>query len=185
MSEAADISVNRLFADIVGRVSADYGSNVSYLFGDWEYISNQLVLWSKSPETSALKFPIICLLSPFTEERAEKTRVELEFYILVNTWKNYTNEEREQYSFDGVLRPVYRHFLSEIRKEPRLDFPQPGVIPHRYTENYRYGRVGVLGADGKPFRDFIDAIEITHMELIINKNRKCYGKRIQNMPRAV
>ena len=48
MNGEDNVSVNRMFADIVERVSAAYGGHVSYLFGDWEYISNQLVLWGKS-----------------------------------------------------------------------------------------------------------------------------------------
>lgn len=171
-------SVNRVFAEIVGRVSEKWGRNVSYLFGDWSYISNQLTVWGKSPKTSPLKFPIICLYSPFTEERdAEEARVSLEFIIMVNTEKNYSNEDRESISFDKVLRPIYRLFMDEIRGDRRFASDYRGVVPHQYTENYRYGRVGVLGPDGKPFRDFIDAIEIKNLDLTI-KNVKCYGKRI-------
>ena len=171
-------SVNRMFAEIVGRVSEKWGRNVSYLFGDWNYISNQLTVWGKSPKTSPLKFPIICLYSPFTEERdAEDVRVSLEFIIMVNTEKDYTNEDRELISFDKVLRPIYRLFMDEIRGDRRFVSDYRGVVPHQYTENYRYGRVGVLGPDGKPFRDFIDAIEIRNLDLTIKKE-KCYGKRI-------
>lgn len=171
-------SVNRMFAEIVGRVSEKWGRNVSYLFGDWSYISNQLTVWGKSPKTSPLKFPIICLYSPFTEERdAEDARVSLEFILMVNTEKDYTNEDRELISFDRVLRPIYRLFMGEIRGDRRFASDYRGVVPHQYTENYRYGRVGVLGPDGKPFRDFIDAIEIKNLELTIKKE-KCYGKRI-------
>ena len=174
----ADVSINRIFADIVGRVSEKWGKNVSFLFGDWEYISNQLVVWGKSPKTSPLRFPLVCLLSPFTEDRTgEDCHVSLEFYILVNTEKEYPNETREEVSFDKVLRPIYRLFIDEIRGDSRFASNYRGIVPHRYTENYRYGRVGVLGADGKPFRDFIDAIEINDLELTIKK-MKCYGKRI-------
>lgn len=171
-------SVNRMFAEIVGRVSEKWGKNVSYLFGDWSYVSNQLTVWGKSPKTSPLKFPIICLYSPFTEDRgAEESRVSLEFILMVNTEKDYTNEDRESISFDKVLRPIYRLFMDEIRGDRRFASDYRGVVPHRYTENYRYGRVGVLGPDGKPFRDFIDAIEIKDLNLTIKKE-KCYGKRI-------
>lgn len=171
-------SVNRMFAEIVGRVSDKWGRNVSYLFGDWSYISNQLTVWGKSPNTSPLKFPIICLYSPFTEERdAEDVRVSLEFILMVNTEKGYTNEDRESISFDKVLRPIYRLFMDEIRGDRRFASDYRGIVPHQYTENYRYGRVGVLGPDGKPFRDFIDAIEIKNLDLTIKKE-KCYGKRI-------
>lgn len=171
-------SVNRMFAEIVGRVSEKWGRNVAYLFGDWSYISNQLTVWGKSPNTSPLKFPIICLYSPFTEERdAEEARVSLEFIIMVNTEKIYSNEDRESISFDKVLRPIYRLFMDEIRGDRRFVSDYRGVVPHQYTENYRYGRVGVMGPDGKPFRDFIDAIEIKNLDLTIKKV-KCYGKRI-------
>lgn len=173
-----EVSVNRMFADIVERVSEKYGAHVAYQFGDWEYISNQLVLWGKSPATSPLKYPIICLLSPYEEDRTEvQEHVSLEFIILVNTQKNYSNEDREEISFERVLRPIYRIFIEEISRDGRFVSNYRGIVPHRYTENYRYGRVGVLGPDGKPFRDFIDAIEIKNLELTIKKV-KCYGKRI-------
>lgn len=172
------LSVNRIFADIVKTVSDRYGGNVSYLFGDWEYISNQLVVWGKSPATAPLKFPIICLYSPYTEERTSfLSHVNLEFIIMVNTEKGYTNEDRELVSFERVLRPIYRIFIDVIRHDKRFVSDYRGVVPHLYTENYRYGRVGVVGPDGSPFRDFIDAIEIKNLELTIKK-MECYGKRI-------
>ena len=77
-------SVNDIFADIVKKVSKRYGSNVSFLFGDLAYLSNQLTLWGKRPKTSKLKFPIIWLYSPFTEDRSSaQTEVGLEFIIMV------------------------------------------------------------------------------------------------------
>ena len=177
------ISVNRIFSDIVKRVSEKYGGNVSYQFGDWEYISNQLVIWGKSPMTSPLKYPIICLISPFEENRSEEgDRVSLWFIILVNTRKDYLNEDREKCSFENVLRPIYRIFIDEITHDGRFVSNYRGIIPHIYIENYRYGRVGVLGPDGKPFRDFIDAIEIKDLELTIKKI-DCDGKKVQRLPR--
>lgn len=177
------VSVNRLFGDIVERVSERYGSHVAYQFGDWEYISNQLVVWGKSPEKSPMKYPIICLISPFEEDRREEDeRVSLWFIVLVNTRKGYTNEERETFSFEKVLRPIYRIFIDEVGKDARFATNYRGIVPHTYTENYRYGRVGVLGPDGKPFRDFIDAIEIKNLDLTIKKT-KCDGKEIQRVSR--
>lgn len=79
--------VNDIFADIVKRYRKIRKQCV-VLFGDWAYISNQLTLWGKSPKTSKLKFPIICLYSPFTEDRSSaETEVSLEFIIMVNTLK--------------------------------------------------------------------------------------------------
>lgn len=171
-------SLNKIFEDVVKRVSNRYGSNVSYLFGDWAYISNQLTLWSKSPKTSYLKFPIICLYSPFVEDRTgTETKSSLDFIIMINTLKTYTNEEREKTSFEQVLRPIYHLFIDEIKRDNSIKSSYNGIIPHSYSENYRYGRIGVIGEDGKPFHDFIDAIEIKEMNLTF-KEKKCYGNRL-------
>ena len=94
---------------------------------------------------------------------------------MVDTRKGYLNEERERVSFVNVLRPVYDAFIKSILASPDIVNEYNGVIPHLYTENYRYGRKGVE-ADGKPFRDFIDAIEIKNLNIKI-KNIKCYGNR--------
>ena len=47
-------SINDIFRDIVNNTAKIYGSNVSYMFGDWEYIAGQLTEWSQSHETLSL-----------------------------------------------------------------------------------------------------------------------------------
>ena len=170
-------SVNDIFREIVANTAKIYGKNVSYMFGDWEYIAGQLTVWSESPEASKLKFPIICLYSPYTENRTSRNPdVALKFLIMVDTRKEYLNEERERVSFAKILRPIYDDFIKSILASPDLVNDYNGIVPHSYTENYRYGRKGVE-ADGKPFRDFIDAIEVKNLNIKI-KNIKCYGDRI-------
>ena len=171
------ISINEIFREIVNRVSKRYGYNVSYMFGDWDYISDQLTLWSRSPETSKLKFPIVCLYSPYKEERGKKRTVSLNLLICVNTRKEYTNEQREEYSFAAVLRPIYDILMDEINKHSSIVSVFDGTIPHVYSENYRYGRVGVYGSDKKPFKDYIDGIDIENLELTLKKEI-CYGERL-------
>lgn len=170
-------SINDIFREIVADTAKIYGNNVSYMFGDWEYISGQLTEWSQSQKTSKLKFPIICLYSPYVENRTSKIPdASLEFIIMVDTKKEYLNEEREKVSFAKVLRPVYEAFIKSILASPDIINEYNGIVHHLYTENYRYGRKGVE-ADGKPFKDFIDAIEIKNLNVKI-KNIKCYGDRI-------
>lgn len=167
-------SVNDIIRDIISRVSAKYGREITFQFGDWEYIADILTTMGKSAITSAKKYPIVCLYSPYSEEISGKNRmVNLDLLIAVNTLKDYTNEQREQTSFSEVLRPIYELLIEEIGKDRRIASNYAGTIPHRKTENYRYGRKGVEGSDGKPFRDFIDAIEISNLSLTI-KDIKCY-----------
>lgn len=153
--------------DVVSAAAQSYGGNITFRFGDWEYIADMLTQWSKSQETAALKFPIVVLYSPYSERRttADRTTATLELAILVNTRKDYSNEQREIQSFQKVLRPIYDAMLQAIKDEPRINKPYSGIPAHTYRENYRYGRYGVVGANNQPFKDFVDVIEITDLEL--------------------
>lgn len=175
--------ITDLFADIVKRVSEKNESNVSYMFGDWDYISSELTLWSKSPETAKLKYPAIFLYSPFDEDRSDEEfqcKASIDMLIAVNTISEYTNEERSIISFDKCLRPIYNILIEELKNDRWLDFGYKNIVKHRYTENYRYGRRGVSGPDGNPFNDRIDGIDIKNLEITVrNKIRGgMYGNRI-------
>ena len=171
--------VHDIIGDIVKATSEAMGRNISYLYGDWDYISNILTRWNGSPETAALKYPIICLYSPYPEKRQlegkwVRSDVTLEMLILCNTQKDYLNEERDAITFGEVLRPVYEEFIRQLMKDASVVKNYAGYPSHTYTENYRYGRLGVLTSDNRPFRDFIDAIELTNLSLTFKEN--CDGK---------
>lgn len=165
-------SVTDVMRDVVADAATRYGHPVSYLFGDWTYIAQTLSQWNTNA-TSMQKYPLVALYSPFEEQRGGERKgraASLNFLIICNTRKEYTNEQREEYSFKKILRPIYDAFLEAIADDMRIDTRSYRDVPsHIYTENYRYGRLGVLGADGKPFRDYIDAIEIKKLELTFNK----------------
>lgn len=165
-------SITDIFEDVTKSVSAKLGCNVNFLFGDWSYISSVLSKWSSSRDTANSKYPAICLLSPFSENRdlpGKKADASLEFIIVTDTLANYTNEQRRELSFKKKLNPIYEEFLNQIKKHKRLDPGYNPSVPHQYTENYRYGRIGVLDADGKDFKDRIDAIEIKDLKITIKK----------------
>ena len=166
-------SINDIVREVVKDVSEQYGRNVSFLFGDWDYIANQLVLWGTGAQAKK-KYPIVCLRSPIDEPREGKKRsASLDVLILVNTLKNYTNEQRESESFVKVLRPIYELFMEGLGKHRMVNAPYSGLLPHVYTENYRYGRLGLQGGDDMKFKDFVDAIEIKNLSITI-KDLKCY-----------
>lgn len=162
--------IHEIIGDVVARTAEAYGGNVSYLFGDWSYIADTLTKWNANASTAALKYPIVCLYSPYEErrriERGQRlSTATLELLLLVNTEKDYINEDRDAISFAQVLRPIYEVLICELKQDKRIAKNYSGVPEHTYTENYRYGRLGVLGADNKPFGDYIDAIEIKNMSL--------------------
>lgn len=166
-------SINDIVREVVKDVSERYGRNVSFLFGDWDYIANQLVLWGTGAQAKR-KYPIVCLRSPFNETREGNRRsASLDVVILVNTLKSYTNEQRESESFVKVLRPIYELFIERLGKHRLINAPYSGMLQHVYTENYRYGRLGLQGGDDMKFKDFVDAIEIKNLSITI-KDLRCY-----------
>ena len=164
-----------IVGDVVASAAEKVGCNVTYLWGDWSYIADTLTRWNASEYTAGLKYPCICLYSPYEERRTmqggrEQSEATLELLIMVNTLKDYTNEERDAVSFENVLRPIYRAFISTLMDDPRIVRNYSGVPAHTYTENYRYGRLGVLMADNRPFADFLDVIEIKNLGLTFKES---------------
>ena len=170
-------SINEVFRDIVSSTSAIYGKNISFMFGDWDYVSGILTEWAESPKMSKLRFPLIVLYSPYEEHHTSKTRTsDFDLDIMVDTLKEYTNEEREEVSYKGILRPIYEAFIESIGKSPDIIHNYNDEFPLIYIEDFRYGRKGIED-NNKIFKDFIDVTKIRNLKLTI-KNIKCYGDRI-------
>lgn len=162
--------IHEILRDVVARTAEAYGARVSYLYGDWPYIADTLTRWNADASAALQKYPIVCLYSPYEERRQlvggrMQSEATLELLLLVNTEKNYLNEDRDALSFAQVLRPIYWCFMGQIMKDARIVKNYTGIPAHTYTENYRYGRLGVRAADDRPFADFIDAIEIKNLVL--------------------
>lgn len=172
-------SINEIMRDVVSaagelwRQNYESGKGIAFLFGDWAYVADTLTKWNEDPTTLAQKFPCIVLYSPFTETRggeriaARRRTASLDMLIMTNTLQQYSNETRENVSFAGILRPIYNCFLEAINRDKRIVKPYKGTMQHEYRENYRYGRSGVNGADGKTFFDYIDGIEINKLQVTI------------------
>ena len=84
----------------------------SYLF--WRLVIHKQPAYSLEPvaqnQSIEIPYSFVCILL-FVEDRTEaETRASLDFIIMVNTLKTYTNEEREKTSFEQVLRPIYQLF---------------------------------------------------------------------------
>lgn len=176
-------SITRLVADIVRLASSgltiDVNGNilddphVNYLFGDAEYIKDMLDDYSK--DAGKEKFPLIALFTPVQEQRGIPgfaSKVKLNLLIACSTTKDYSNEEREDLSFERILRPIYNRLMDVIGDDPRIEVNYDGSIPHEYSENYSYGRYGAYTGNGEEVSEPIDAINIRSLEIKV-KNSSC------------
>lgn len=159
----------------------NYGSipiecpEINYTFGNAQYVKDRLDELSQTPEGEAMKFPLIALFCPFTEQRNSNdyhAKAKVHILIACQSSKEWSNEQRRVTSFANILRPIYRSFLKALLKDRRLDFGYKRVIAHEYSENYSFGRYGAHTGTGDAVSEPIDAINITNLELTI-KNQNC------------
>lgn len=148
---------------------------INYTFGNAQYVKDRLDELSKTPEGNAMKFPLIALFCPFTEQRNSldyHSKAKVRIIIACQSSKEWSNEQRREISFENILRPIYRSFLNALLKERRLDFGYKRIIAHEYSENYSLGRYGAHTGTGDTVSEPIDAINITNLELTIT-NKTC------------
>lgn len=148
---------------------------INYTFGNAQYVKDRLDELSMTPEGNAMKFPLIALFCPFTEQRNSVeyySKAKVHILIACQSSKEWSNEQRRETSFENILRPIYRSFIKALLKERRLDFGYKRIIAHEYSENYSFGRYGAHTGTGDVVSEPIDAINITNLELTV-KNYNC------------
>ena len=164
----------KLFDMTTGVFNEESQPHVSYIFGNSRYVKEQLDIYSKSVHSSDTKLPLVALFTPAQEDRGVSSgyfsKVSLSIVIACSTTKEWNNEERLEYSFIRVLRPIYRRILEALQDSGYFDIEYDGRIPHRYSENYSYGRYGAFTDDGQEVSEPIDAIVIRSMELKIRND---------------
>ena len=150
---------------------------ITYMFGDAKYIKDQLDEYSKV--TGVEKLPLIALFTPIREKRDYDTEIASEakvsLLIACSSRKEWNNDERKEYSFENVLRPIYEALMDGIRRCPYLMKNYDGTIPHVYSENYSYGKYGAYTASGEAVSEPIDAINISDIKISV-KLQNCRRK---------
>lgn len=148
---------------------------INYVFGNARYVKDRLDELSECPSGNVQKFPLIALFCPFNEQRNSLdyyTKAKVRILIACATRRDWSNEQRRDYSFENILRPIYRAFLNALEEDGRFDFGYADIIAHEYSENYSYGKYGALTGTGEEVSEPIDAINITNLELTV-KNKNC------------
>lgn len=150
---------------------------VNFVWGDSAYIREYLLSLKKSSSTAAYRFPVIGLYSPFDERRNNGVvSASVNLILAVNTLVGYTNEQRMEVSFEGVLRPLYKDFMKALEGSRAFNVPYKG-FDHTYVENFSFGKRGALDVDGKEIDEKIDVIEIKNLDLNL-KPFDCYENRL-------
>ena len=146
-----------------------------YLFGHPRDISNTLLEKDGQSEPYRYqKYPLIALVQDFNEKKGENILYDglanLNFIICNITKQEYNSVDRYDNNFRTILYPLYDSFIAAIKSD--LNFiVRKGVVKHTKTDNLYLGKTGIYGNIGNIYNDFLDAISIRDMELIIKKNK--------------
>ena len=171
------ICLTDIMQSICNRTSKRLGYKINFQFGDWPQIARIMETLSKSQYTESTKYPLVALFTPFEEDKTDPNYYAKSFVnimIATRSLPDYTNEQRLEVSYKGLLYPVYEAIFDEIKKDRSFDFGYDGIVKHKYSDNMRYGSHGVYGSDGKrPFADYFDGIDISGLELKIKNNLNC------------
>lgn len=155
-------------ASVGGSTSYEVRPDISYMFGDAQYIKDQLDEYSKV--TNVEKLPLIALFTPIREKRGvvnHASEAKVNILIACSSRKEWNNDERKEYSFENILRPIYEAFMDALRRCPSVEKNYDGSMPHVYSENYSYGRYGAYTVSGDAVSEPIDAINIRDLEIKI------------------
>lgn len=158
------------YTDYNEEVHEEHEPNIGYVFGNTQYIKTYLDEMSKGQYGTDEKLPLIALFTPVVEDRNNPDYhavVKVNILIACKTNRDWSNEQRRDYSFASVLRPIYARFIEELKADGRFDFGYKEAIRHSYSENYSYGKYGAFTSTGDEVSEPIDAIDIRNLELKI------------------
>lgn len=162
---------------VIPLLNKDRQVPVNFVWGDSAYIREYLLSLKKSSSTAAYRFPVIGLYSPFDERKKNGVvSASVSLILAVNTLVGYTNEQRMEVSFEGVLRPLYSDLMKALEGSRAFNVPYKG-FDHTYVENFSFGKRGALDVDGKEIDEKIDVIEIKNLDLTL-KPFDCYENRL-------
>lgn len=146
-----------------------------YMYGHPIEIVNTLKQKNKNGTFKFKKYPLIALFQDFDEVKGENmaidSRVSLRVVIAVNTSPKYVSSERYANTFKPVLYPLYNLLMEKIAKSPYTQLAE-GIVPHTKTDRVYWGKTGINGNEANVFDDYLDAIEITDLELELYNNVK-------------
>ncbi|MDR1347354.1 MAG: hypothetical protein LBJ63_02840 [Prevotellaceae bacterium] len=166
----ASEAVKKVIADETVRETG-----IFYQYGHLNDINNILKSYSNTAEYRAQKYPAVFLLQDFVETCVQSMTVEkqvnLQLLIVASSNRDYRAAERYEKVFKPVLYPVYDCLIGTIKRDKRLMLPY-GDIEHTKIDRLLISGFQIrtqTGQTGNLFADFLDAIEINNMKLIIKK----------------
>jgi hypothetical protein len=152
---------------IQGRLT-DYGKSgvLNYQHGYIRELVAKLQQRSLVPTAYNVAFPLVWVKQPFTIKRINSGNIwgrvtDLEIYIIQQSEKTITAEERMVKTFKPLLYPIYELMLEQIDAHIGIGTVY-GIAPHDMTDFYWWGE-----EQQAVLNDVVDCIRISNLQLDI------------------
>lgn len=139
--------------------------NIMYYPGTISEIKNILFDIDKGMAMRSHKYPAFFSYMSVEENFDVYRTLVYNISIVGLTDKDWLTEQREEYVFDPVLRPIYEEFKNQINSHVAIVRYDNRIIPHRKYDVFTTGRVGE--ALVVEFPDWIDAIDLRNLTVRI------------------
>lgn len=155
----------------------DYIKGITYLHGHLSEIATTISQWgldaNPNPDMSLVwkRFPLIALLEDKSElpppSASGYTKCRLNMVIAFASQPNWVSAQRELFTFDPILRPIYAAFKEALQEDGYFAIYSEADMPHQaYDRKYW----GTESETKNRFNNYIDAIEIQNLEVKIFPN---------------
>jgi len=161
------MNVKDVISAVVDSMVIEYGL-ITFDHGHPLEVVNTIKQYTESDTMKYSVFPRICLFHDFEEKITFEKQVSLNLIIVIDTLPEYTAAQRYENSFDPILTPLYDLFLRKLADSPYIGSTENNYLKHTKIDRLFWGKNGLYGNTGNIFNDYIDAIEINNLELIIN-----------------
>jgi len=162
------IYVVDVIGDICKKVSEKLKFEIHYQHGHPVEIIETLQQREDSTTLRFKKYPAIFLFQDFTETMGElgiASNAKLHILIVAATDRDYKASQRYEKNFKPTLYPIYFELLNQIFKSGKVMVSSANKIIHTKMDRLFWGRNGLYKNDANVFNDYLDAIEITDLQL--------------------
>jgi hypothetical protein len=142
-----------------------------YMYGHYVEVANVLRLKDDDPTEKDKKFPLIYLVTDFSEDHSDEVNIDYTvsptILIICSTDKDYLAEDRYENKFKPILYPYYEILKLKMDKAPGLITVSQNQIEHTKTDRLFWGVSSENGNTSLIFNEYNDAIELNFNDITV------------------
>lgn len=145
---------------------SSHTDSLYFIHGTYKDVTQQLMDKMQSPTYKDNLFPLVILFQPFREEirnNGYERTARLNLVICDQTDPKYTAAERYDNTFP-TLYNIYDSLLEAFKRSETVHAYRPD---HDKTDHPYWGNQGLYGYEGNLFNNYLDALEIESLEVMV------------------